>query len=129
MKLFIPPLKTRLRLVEPWTFTLYDEYRSDDLWETLGLVEELRRRRDERNNKLRNDRYIVRDHNWYDITHPVTLPADSILKVDRIYIRNGGEEYDSVTFRTESIPGIKGKPRFWAKLHDVNQMEVEVLPQ
>lgn len=60
---------------------------------------------------------------------PITLPKGSVLIVDRIYIRNGGSEYDSITFRlaetpTEKPKGKKSLCRFWAKLRDVNQIHI-----
>lgn len=58
----------------------------------------------------------------------VTIPKDSILKVDRIYIRKGASDFSSVTFYLESIPGVKmkNKIRFFANLTDVNDIEVSV---
>ncbi len=49
---------------------------------------------------------------------PVSLPAGTVLMVDRIYIRQGREDWSSVTFK---VP----KGRFWAKLDEVNNMEFE----
>ncbi len=70
----------------------------------------------------------------------ITLPAGTILKVDRIYIRKGKGEYSSITFFAEGlgetiIPASgqvwgrqydakKKKLRFWAKLADVNTMDI-----
>lgn len=53
----------------------------------------------------------------------VTLPANTLLTVDRIYVRQGVEDYNSVTFRIKKgdCPDAKfGGIRFWAKLYDVN---------
>lgn len=47
-----------------------------------------------------------------------TIPGESILTVDRIYIRKGSPDFDSVTFRWN-------KNRFWVKLDDANNMEFE----
>lgn len=67
----------------------------------------------------------------------VTLPAGTTLKVDRIYIRKGVGDYDSLTFFATHIPGVtdvkrgpfaKRKPRFWAKLGDVNRIICEIDP-
>ena len=62
----------------------------------------------------------------------VTLPVGTELKFSRIYIRQGCKDYSSVTFTIQSIPseGIgekidKKKPRFWAKLPDVNKIYYE----
>jgi hypothetical protein len=70
-----------------------------------------------------------------------TLPAGTILVMDRIYIRQGQSKFDSVTFYAKEIPNLqdqsipaacraftkkpKGKARFWVKLADANQIEFE----
>lgn len=62
---------------------------------------------------------------------PVTLLKDTVLKVDRIYIRKGISEYSSITFYVWSKPGpvaanaSKKKSRFWAKLVDCNNIQFE----
>ena len=65
----------------------------------------------------------------------VTIPAGSILKVDRIYIRKGAKDFSSITFyvrglgeitRTENWTNRKTTRkslRFWAKLADCNTIE------
>jgi len=56
----------------------------------------------------------------------VTLPASTVLKVKRVYIRNGKgfEDYDSLTF---SFNGKKLFPdgTFWLKLEAVNRLEIK----
>jgi hypothetical protein len=60
----------------------------------------------------------------------VTIPIDTILTVDRVYIRKGVSDFSSLTFR---IPKDKNKKhiyagvRFWAKLSDVNKIEFELI--
>ena len=69
----------------------------------------------------------------------VTIPAGTVLKVDRIYIRKGNSEYSSITFYAKDLGEItrrpsywnrSGKPtkkkslRFWAKLSDCNNIEI-----
>lgn len=52
------------------------------------------------------------------------LPIDTILKVDRIYIKKATPDFNSITFFIESTscPELKGKKslRFWAKVDDIN---------
>ena len=68
----------------------------------------------------------VREHT--DPVHIVaTLPANTQLKVDRIYIRQGIEAFNSVSFRIDKVSPIGGGKRFWAKLHDANQIECECI--
>lgn len=70
---------------------------------------------------------------------PVTLPAGTTLKVDRIYIRKGVRDYSSVTFFAKDLGETTVKhsrwvssnavakkiksQRFWAKLADCNNIE------
>ena len=126
--LFIPPLSTEITLAAPWTFELHDEYRNESLIKLLGLE------------------FVPRyDRKDPDESHQtVTLSASTVLKIDRIYIRRGGAEFDSVTFflKGNSLPGyaesytdrcgqvhtykVPRQPiRFWAKLEDVNTIMLE----
>ena len=117
-KFYVPHLGSKLKLAEPWTFTLHPEHRNSKLWDVVT------------EDKMRQIRTVVHD---VDLLPKVTFPIGAILSVARIYIRQGGKEYDSVTFR--SIKGSCGdqkhleKKRFWAKLHDVREMTVEILDE
>jgi hypothetical protein len=123
MKLFIPPLGTQLELAAPWTFSLHRESRN------YSLIVKLRDKGgyyipDPVNNPDQSDWYkrYLNDGKLCDFT----LPAGAKLKVARIYIRAGARSFDSVTFNLdfETPHGVKIKGRFWAKLDDVNKMEV-----
>jgi len=73
----------------------------------------------------------------------VTLPAGTVLAIDRIYIRKGASDFSSITFYAKELgevtmPGSRwswGNPkstkrkaqRFWAKLTDCNNIEFEIL--
>lgn len=61
------------------------------------------------------------------ISCSITLPKDSIITVDRIFIRKGMDDWSSLTFYLKFHPdfSLKKKPRFWAKLHDCNNIEFE----
>lgn len=100
MKLFIPALGTVVKLSQPWTFILHHECRNLELF---GLDYHLRR------------------------MEIVTIPAGAELKIERIFIRKGSSEYNSVTFfwQKQSIPAAKKGIRFWAKLDCVNKIEFE----
>lgn len=146
MKLFIPTIGTLLRLEQPWSFELFMEYRNTTLHEHFGLPfsEQWREARIDPEDWSKGLKHTV-----------VTIPAQAELRVDRIYIRKGAEDFDSLTFywkgaktdrrtavRKGTIiqPGsrrsfeydvhIPRKPvRFWAKLEDVNGMEVTVVTE
>ena len=125
MKLFIPPLGTVLTLAQPWTFRVFDESRNESLIDLAGLTE------------AQEKRWSSVGGSWKLQDIPLgtfTFPVGTRLVVDRIYIRAGSKDFDSVTFRateytTKVRTGLKGKKeksvRFWAKLEDVNAaMEV-----
>ncbi|MET0375907.1 MAG: hypothetical protein ABW128_16835 [Rhizorhabdus sp.] len=111
MKMFVPAPGDLIRLTRHWKFSLHKEYRNSDLFEVFDP-----------------------QHLFCDPLH-VTLPAGTVLKVERIYIKGAYPDYNSVTFRTMASPdgrlanrknGGTGKSRrFWAKLPDVNLIEFE----
>lgn len=107
-RITIPTIGSDLILATPWAFMLYHETRNEKFLETLG---------------------IEYDYSWRQqkmAASEVALPAGTRLKVDRIYIKKGNGDYDSVTFTMKkgNYPGDKKKSgRFWAKLNDVNRIE------
>jgi len=120
--IFFPVIGTRIRLLDEWTFTLFDEDRNLKLFDALGYK-----------STSTHGRYPAYDLPYktaYGNSHDiVTLPERTVLKVDRIYVRKGAGDFDSITFYVESCPLFKSKPRFWAKLTDINgKMNGEILP-
>lgn len=99
----IPPLGTQIVLAETWEFKLWYERRNDSLINKMNIdVTDIRYGRD---------------------LGYVSLPKGTVLSVDRIYIRKGCEDYNSVTFRIKECVHKKyEKARFWAKLNDVNKI-------
>lgn len=73
----------------------------------------------------------VQRKKWYDYYTEYTIPKDTILIVDRVYIRKGKDmkEFDSITFRVEKQKGSKLTGRFWLKRSDVNNLVVEVVKE
>lgn len=140
MKLYVPGIGDELRLTVDWTFPLHDEHRNETLMEYLN---------DPRHNP--DDAYSRR-YNKKDPL-PATIPAGAVLKVDRIYIRKGLDDFSSITFfwKDARTPGgfreeddwktydrtigkctakktvkIARRPvRFWVKLDDANKIEFE----
>lgn len=132
MKLYVPHLGDDLRLLSDWTFTLYSEYRNADLVEYLKMGNPhpydygVGSKREE----WTQENMIPTDNGWRGTLaykkRPV-IPAGTILRVKRIFIRQGAADYDSMTFATK-LPDAKGKlksVRFWAKLNDCNNIEFE----
>ena len=137
MKLYIPAIGDELRLTADWTFNLYDEGRNFSLLKFLN---------DPRADDTKDT--------WSGrlTAQPSTIPAGAILKVDRIYIRKGKNDFDSITFfwKGAKVPGyteprevneyLNGRivgtrtvvdkypaspVRFWVKLEEANNIEFE----
>lgn len=117
MRVFIPTIGDTLKLEADWTFRLFHEDRNVTLFGHLGIP------------------IPPRDLSWRAQTglqHTmVTLKAGTELSIDRIYIRRGKDEFDSITFNllgAKTQPtrwGSKTRVRFWVKLDDVNKMDAE----
>lgn len=114
MKLFIPPLGTKIILTEDWNFRLFYEYRNYTLMRMFNLVPQ------------DQNRYTYYGRSGGSAN--VKLEKGTKLTVDRIYIRKGSKDFDSVTFWLGEKPkgiGYRGKVRFWVKLSDANNIECE----
>lgn len=105
MKLYIPDIGDVIKLKESWTFNLYHERSNEDVLKILG--------------------YNV-DCSYYSINKftIVTLPVDTELKIKRVYIRSGSGSYSSITFSINNSEKFKKSYKFWAKLKDVNRIEI-----
>jgi hypothetical protein len=145
VRLYIPEISDVITLAKDWTFGLYDESRNAGIINGLDLYNHPEYtwaclhsapHKPDRRNSI-----------WQ-----ATLPQGTKLKVDRIYIRKGISAYSSITFfinecpLKELTPKKKGgtfesskkvtspngkhewleryQLRFWAKLADVNTMEI-----
>ena len=133
MNIFVPEIGTQLKLTEAWIFQLYPEYRNNSIIEALGaeIV------------NLKKVVYETGTNRWNNATYEkffyeMFLPADSILTVRRVYIRNGSKDYSSLTFNLNEtthpfLAYNKQKKKkkscgmFWAKLSDVNKIQCEIL--
>lgn len=112
MRLLIPALGDRLKLTSDWEFNLSFERRNENLIKQHIPSES-------------------HPHRWNPKQYvSTTLPIDTVLQVDRIYIRKGADDFSSVTFLIVDGPLRKkynNLLRFWAKLEDVNKIEFEFL--
>lgn len=136
MKINIPKLNSVLRLTKDWKFSVEYERRNDlffhkhfDLkkdqfisqsWNhSIGKYEPLKV-------CIRNPKDYYLHDELYEIPNKieVTLPKETELIVDRIYIRKNADKFDSVTFRIKNCSEIKyNKQRFWVKLDQANEIE------
>jgi hypothetical protein len=113
MRLYIPTIGDKLILTADWNFTLCSERRNHAACAYFGL-------------ELNPSWYL----NLSDVkTKAVKFSAGDILKVDRIFIRKGAPEFDSISFYVEFPKEAGQKKRkgflFWAKLSEVNTIECE----
>lgn len=127
MKLYIPTVGDSIVLTADWHFDLYNEDRNETLMEFFN---------DKRPMSSRWGNRVDMD------SVPCMIPAGATLKVDRLYIRKGQGEFDSITFMWvgNSIPAkivhgtnwrnepitrrVAKKPiRFWVKLPCANNIE------
>lgn len=153
IRLFIPPLGYEFKLAADWTFALFHEHRNEGLISAAGLLSTIpnravpdfwqmpaqkRARLWERSPWRTEAGLSPGDDDWNDwragnVQTPFTLRAGSRLKVERIYIRQGQKDFDSVSFRVSEWPTGADDPltkapakvkslRFWAKLGDVNRI-------
>lgn len=116
MQLFVPTIGSKLKLLEDWSFTVFDEHRNKSLGQFAACP------------KAKDDFGYWQANN----IGTLTFPKDTVLRVDRIFIRQGMDGFDSMTFVIEKIDlplasGVKKakRLRFWAKLEDCNTIKFE----
>jgi hypothetical protein len=115
MKFFIPTIGTKIRLIYKWEFRLFKERRNRTLLQAKKLIDP----------ELPYYYPLYSETNGYHLT---SLPEGSVLTVDRIYVRKGAPEYDSVSFVLQAkSAGYTGRIRFWVKLKDLDEMEFELV--
>lgn len=134
MKLFIPDVGEELTLVDDWRFVTICEYRNESLFNAFEVPAELRYQK--------SVRFHGGAHDGYDRYRPLgdgvpfVMPAGTVLKVDRVYIRKGISDYSSLTFLVSQSPdkrlltkkngGTAPKAvRFWVKLAETRNIEIE----
>lgn len=129
--------------------SLWDLYRCDEQPNAADYDQELKSLQDEREaifNKYRKNpqipfHFIITDpadearlgEVSYKINSlsqkrvEITIPAGSVLTIDRIFIRKGMSDFSSLSFYLREHPEhtFRKKPRFWAKLEDCNRIEYE----
>lgn len=98
-----------IELAENWTFNLVKEGRNDTFSKRYGVVWKI----------LQDAQY---EYNRVYEPAQVTLLKGMILKVSRVYIKNGQKDYESITFSL--VPRDKDdlKGRFWVSLSEANKI-------
>ena len=131
MYLFIPELGENLTLIEDWRFKTICESRNLSLFDAFDVPDE--------------SRWHKSVHrNGFDVWNPkgpheFEIPSGTVLKVDRVYIRKGAEDFSSITFIisispdkrlvTKKFGGTASKTiRFWTKLKETRKMNIQETP-
>ncbi len=159
MKLFIPTVGTKLKLTSEWNFTLRQESRNNKFLTAIGWAETggYRSRTHPKIDLTAFPLELVREYGapsvlveeiknyygaapsfQYEYLYPMKLPVDTVLQMDRIYIRKGMGTFDSVTFLISDCPDKRFAPkkargflpggcRFWVKLEEANMVECDVV--
>lgn len=109
---YIPSIGDKIILEEDWECTIFFEHRNSKFIK-----------------KARPDA-VPKENYWMyrsdGSSVMVTFPKGTVLTIDRIYIRKGKGEWDSVTFNMPKQPKVAPfNGRFWAKLEDVNEIKFE----
>lgn len=128
MKFYIPDVGSRLKITQDFLPELIWEHRNI---EVILAVPSHGKRYDE---LYAADRY----EDICDRSYPVLFRADTILSVQRVYIRKGASDYSSLTFHILESPdkhfSLKkhggtwdstGKRTFFLSLDEVHKMEFE----
>lgn len=139
MIICMPTVGQKVRVLDglDWTFKLYQERRNESLYAYFGksLTPDHRRSFWEDyvggEAGFRKARAEGRAPELKSIE--VTLPEGTELTIDRIYIRKGAGDFDSISFilngaRVAGKVGAQARVRFWVKLEDVNTGRLEMLP-
>lgn len=129
MRLFIPALKTTLTLSKEWMARIHWESRNISF---VANVQGYYPHTGENFDKLRQlfniseeDLRVKNSWRLVDEFVDINIPKGTKLVVDRIYIRQGVECNNSVTFRIPKTKGSRLYGRFWVKLDNANTMEIE----
>lgn len=138
MQLYIPPLGSQLILSADWTFLLSPEERNKTLFEYMGKYQDQPMYRGSRpvskvvpatKDSRAHIRALTLEEEKLWAPKEITLPAGTLLQVDRIYIRKGQDDFDSITF---TLPGkqvrvdgitVRRTVRFWTTLEDANRIQ------
>lgn len=137
-RIFIPVLGQALELTKDWTFQVHIEKRNAKLMSVLGHdyedliphtrydveIEEPKREGFVGVKRLSNFR-VEPPKKVLDGPLMATIKQGTTIYVDRIFIRKGSAEFNSMTFIIKKFYRAKNV-RFWVKLNEVNGLKVRI---
>ena len=132
MRLYVPEIGDELKLATDWRFKTVAEYRNSVLFDVFDVPEEARHPKFEADDPYGRDDF----NRWKYLDVEFLLPAGTVLKLDRVYIRKGAGDYSSLTFYIIDSPdkrvvtkkkgGTAPKAvRFWVNLPETRNIEFE----
>jgi hypothetical protein len=151
-KILIPTPGTEIKLAQDWQFELFFERKNLDLFLMLEALKLLKEENFKPSNTEIKSYFwagvkyasLIKYYDQFfafgtppapfgewvqgvPFSYRLTLPANSEIIFDRFYIHKSHEAVSKIVFRTKKLPFKKfnRKPRFWAKLDDVNQLIVD----
>ncbi len=140
-RFFIPTIGTTIKIIKDTPVNLYFESRNEKFiakvrgeyqhgfeWDSYGGRINPTKPPEWAKYTKKEDNGFLKSKVWFC---EWIIPMDTVLIVDRIYIRKGKDmkEFDSITFRVEKQKGSKLTGRFWLKRSDVNNLVVEVVKE
>lgn len=139
MILCMPTVGQKVRVLDgqEWTFRLYQEYRNESLYTFVGKpLLPLHQRSfydDYEGGQKAYEAARAGKAEYPPLKHIiVSLPGETVLTIDRIFLRKGNSEFDSISFilngaKLAGEKGVRARVRFWVKLEDVNTGRLELL--
>jgi hypothetical protein len=113
MKMFIPALGTKLRLLKDVEISLMAEKRNERLWDLHHTPPSLQA--------------IPIQHRRFNVKLTPLYAGDEYT-IDRIFIRKDQNSFNSVTVKGYTMHyGVRRFVRFWMFLEDFNKLEAEVI--
>lgn len=126
MKVFVPTIGSEMVLSKACPVTIHSEHRNSKFLSSLGIgMDQKYINKTYGNLFVENQSLVDRYKAKVSLKEvSITIPAGTVLKVNRIYIRQGAEDFDSMTFQCDGNKDFP-KGRFWLKLTDVNNFNIQ----
>ncbi len=132
MKLYVPEIGDELKLAADWRFKTIAEHRNSVLFDVFEVPDDVRYPKADEHTRWPSNGL----NRWEPLDVEFVLPAGTILKLDRVYIRKGAGDYSSLTFFIVDSPdkrtvtkkkgGTAPKAvRFWVNLPETRNIEFE----
>lgn len=128
MKFYVPRLGDMIQIKQDLNFTLDAESRNLSLWKYIFATDK------DFADAVNADypgTYVKGKIDvlpWELKNIPYTIPKGTVLIVDRVFVRAGARDFDSVTFIIQDDPNFdtKNDIRFYVRLSELNGIKFEM---